>query len=230
MVVITGDTHRNFQRVASFCARLQTTIADTMIILGDAGINYFGGAEDFTLKRKLSKLPITLFCVHGNHERRPESVKTYQEKEWHGGIVYVEPQFPNLLFAKDGEIYDIAGKRCIVIGGAYSVDKSYRLAMGWHWWPDEQPSLEIKSRVEQRLEAEDWKIDVVLSHTCPLKYEPTEVFLQGIDQSHVDKSTELWLDSIEGRLNYKAWYCGHYHTNKVIDRMRLMFEELVEFR
>lgn len=38
------------------------------------------------------------------------------------------------------------------------------------------------------LSERDWKIDVVLSHTCPLRYEPTEVFLSMIDQSSVDKS------------------------------------------
>ena len=36
----------------------------------------------------------------------------------------------------------------------------------------------------------NWQVDVVFSHTCPLKYEPVEVFLPGIDQSTVDKSTE----------------------------------------
>ena len=129
--------------------------------------------------------------------------------------MYVEPQFPNLLFAKDGEIYNINGNRCIVIGGAYSVDKPYRLVMGWHWRPNEQPSPKIKARVEKRLEADGWKIDAVLSHTCPLKYEPTEVFIEGIDQSHVDKDTEVLLDSIEDRLDYGAWYCGYPPQNKI---------------
>ena len=229
MVIVSGDTHRDFKRVGALCDKLDTTAADTLILLGDAGINYFGGAKDFWFKHGLSKhLPITLFCVHGNHERRPESVGTYQEARWHGGVVYAEPQFPNLLFAKDGEIYDIAGKKCIAIGGAYSVDKPLRLAQGWHWFADEQPSQEIKARVEQRLASEGWKVDVVLSHTCPLKYEPRETFLQGVDQSGVDKSTEQWLDSIEDRLTYQSWYCGHFHTSKVVDRMRFMFEDFIE--
>ncbi|MCL1810162.1 MAG: RHS repeat protein [Clostridiales bacterium] len=43
-----------------------------------------------------------------------------------------------MLFAKDGEVYDFDGKRCVAIGGAYSVDKQVRLAQGWGWWPDEQ--------------------------------------------------------------------------------------------
>ena len=73
--------------------------------------------------------------------------------------------------------------------------------------------------------ARDWKIDVVLSHTCPLRYEPTEVFLPMIDQSSVDKSTEQWLDTIESRLHYERWYCGHYHTDKEIDKIRFMFQD-----
>ncbi|MCL2301562.1 MAG: metallophosphoesterase [Firmicutes bacterium] len=224
MVVLTGDTHGKFNRVWDYCKKMTTSRAEIMVILGDAGINFSGGARDEMVKRDLRNLPITLLCVHGNHEMRPESAGGYEEIEWHGGIVYVEPQYPNLLFAKDGEVYDIAGQRCIVIGGAYSVDKPYRLARGWPWFADEQPSEEIKARVEQRLAAVGWKVDIVLSHTCPLKYEPTETFIKGIDQSGVDKSTEIWLDSIEEQLAYEHWYCAHYHIAKKVDRVRFLFE------
>lgn len=62
-----------------------------------------------------------------------------------------------------------------------------------------------------------------MSHTCPLKYEPIEMFLTMIDQSTVDKSTEIWLDSIEERVKYKAWFCGHWHTNKRIDKMHFLY-------
>ena len=182
------------------------------------------------MKHDLAELPITMFCIHGNHERRPESFGSYQETEWHGGMIYREPAFPSLLFAKDGEIYDIGGKRCIVIGGAYSVDKAVRLANNWGWWSDEQPSAEVKRRVEYRLDTEGWRVDIVLSHTAPLKYEPREVFLSCIDDSSVDKSTEVWLDAIEDRLDYDQWYCGHYHTNKSIDKIRFLFEDFMEFR
>ena len=70
---------------------------------------------------------------------------------------------------------------------------------------------------------------MVLSHTTPLKYEPVEVFMSGVDQGSVDKSTEIWLDGIEDRLEYKKWYCGHYHTEKKIDKLEIMFEKFDEF-
>lgn len=66
---------------------------------------------------------------------------------------------------------------------------------------------------------------MVLSHTVPLRYEPTEAFIPGIDQSQVDKSTEEWLGEIEKKLKYERWYAGHYHTEKVIDKLRIMFND-----
>lgn len=35
------------------------------------------------------------------------------------------------IYEIDGDIFEINGKQCIVIGGAYSVDKFYRLHNGW---------------------------------------------------------------------------------------------------
>ncbi len=229
MIVLTGDTHGCFDRIIDFCGRMQTTPEDIMIILGDVGFNYFGTSRDRKQKEMVSQLPITLFCIHGNHENRPEHFPSYQLSEWHGGTVWTEPQYPNIIFAKDGEIYDIGGLRTIVIGGAYSVDKPIRLARGYGWWADEQPSDETKARVEAALQAVDWNVDVVLSHTTPLKYEPREVFLPGVNQALVDKSTEEWLDTIEERLTYKRWFCGHYHTNKRVDRLQILFEEYAEW-
>ena len=124
----------------------------------------------------------------------------------------------------DGALYNIDGLRCIAIGGAYSVDKYYRIESGYAWFADEQPSDAIKNYVNNQLLSVSHKVDVVFSHTCPFKYEPREMFLSCIDQATVDDSTEKWLDSIEDKLDYKAWYCGHWHTNKRIDKMHFLFE------
>ena len=138
----------------------------------------------------------------------------------------MEDDYPNLLFAKDGEIFDLEGRKAIVIGGAYSVDKYYRLRNGMNWFQDEQPSDEIKRQTEQALENCQWKVDLVLSHTCPQKYVPIEAFLPGLDQSMVDHSTEEWLDTIEDRLDYQSWYCGHWHIDKRIDKLHFMMRSV----
>ncbi len=228
MIFVTGDTHGQFGHIKEFCERLQTKREDILIILGDAGINYSGGWRDAKKKRLLGSLQITIFCIHGNHEKRPETIDTYREKIWYGGSVYYEEIYPNLLFAKDGELFDFDGRNTIAIGGAYSVDKMVRLMYDYEWWADEQPSEEVKSYVERQLDKMEWKVDVVLSHTAPLKFEPVEMFQKGIDQSKVDKTTEAWLDHIEDKLDYGKWYCGHYHTEKKIDKLEIMFENFGE--
>ncbi len=229
MIYITGDTHARFDRIIRFCERVKPKPSDTMIILGDAGFNYYGDWRDQHNKELVSRLPLTVFSIHGNHEERPNNIPSYRTVEWNGGRVYVEDAYPNLLFAVDGEIYDLNGQSTIVIGGAYSIDKPYRLAMGWHWWPDEQPTPAVKQRVEEALAARGWKVDAVLSHTVPLRYEPTEVFMTGVDQSLVDKTTETWLGEIEEKIDYGHWYAGHYHTNKDVDRMTILFEQIREW-
>ena len=153
MILVTGDIHGEVHRVADAVARFGLGSEDTIVLLGDVGMNYYGNKRgDRHRKKRLNNLGVTMFCIHGNHEMRPETIVTYHETQWHGGAVYVEEEFPNLLFAKDGEVYDIAGKKAIVIGGAYSVDKWYRLQCDLHWFLDEQPSAEIKNRVEQKLD------------------------------------------------------------------------------
>lgn len=212
-----------------FCRRNKTTKDDIIIILGDAGINYSEGLFDEKVKKKLDKIPITIFCIHGNHEQRASEISTYQEIEWNGGVVYIENKHPSILFAKDAEVYVLNGKKSIAIGGAYSIDKYFRIRRCMPWYANEQPDEIIKGRVEEKLEQNQWKIDVVLSHTVPRKYEPSEVFLKRIDQSLVDKTTENWLDLIEDRLDYSKWYAGHYHTEKKIEKLQILYESVEEF-
>lgn len=226
MIYYTGDIHGDIHILTGFIQRHRLTEQDVIVVLGDAGLNYYGNDRgDKKKKHQLNRHGVTIFCIHGNHEMRPQTIPSYEEREWRGGIVYEECDFPNILFAKDGEIYDLDGYKSIVIGGAYSVDKFYRLMRGAAWFPDEQPSPETKNQVETVLDKINWQVDQVLSHTCPTKYTPTEMFLPQIDQSTVDHSTEEWLDTIEDRLTYQRWYCGHWHVNKHIDKMHFLFHD-----
>lgn len=227
MFYITGDTHGDFKQVAQFCFEKPTSKDDVMIILGDAGINYYG-QDDKDFKTALSELPITLFCIHGNHEMRPQSISTYRTIEFYGGSAFMEPAYPNLVFAKDGETY-LFNKQVLVIGGAYSVDKFQRIITGHRWFPDEQPDNIIKQTVEQKLVQLNNKIEVVLTHTCPFSVMPTEAFIPGLKPELVDNSTEKWLEQIKQKLEFNDWYCGHFHINKDLDKFHFLFDKIEEF-
>lgn len=198
-----------------------------LIVLGDVGINYYLNEEDKNYKEYLKKLNLKLFYVRGNHEERPENISTYKEVEMFGGKVFIEEEYPNLIFAKDVETYNIDGKKILVIGGAYSVDKQYRLLHGYKWFKDEQLTKEEMVTILDKVKGKHF--DIVLTHTCPYKYEPRKVFMQGLDQSKVDKSMEHFLDKVEENINYDKWYCGHYHTEKQVDKLDFMFGRIKIF-
>lgn len=228
MIYLTSDTHGKFAHLMDFLQSGEIFKDDVLIILGDTGFNY-DAIPNSGLRRKapMNYYNIPILCLQGNHELRPEHIDTYHEVEWNGGIVYKEDKYPNLLFAKDGEVYTIDGKEILVCGGAYSVFKDYRIAHGLRWYPDEQPSAEIKMRVEQQLEQRNWHIDIMLTHTCPSKAVPKEKYISVVDQSTVDTGTEDWLDAIEDRLNYTAWYCGHWHIEKQVENVHFVYKNII---
>ena len=223
MICITGDVHRDFYRLYS----IEKNKNNMLIILGDSGINYYLNEEDNKLKKYLNDMNIKLFCIQGNHEERPENISSYKEVDMFEGKVFIEEKYRNLIFAKNGELYTLDGKSVLVIRGAYSVDKDYRLAYGHRWFKDEQLTESEKEEILRKYSGKH--VDIILSHTCPLKYEPTEVFMKGLDQSKVDKSMEIFLDKIEENIDYDKWYCGHFHTEKQIDKLEFMFGRIKLF-
>ena len=242
-VYITGDKHRNFAKVKSFCHDMNTRKKDILIILGDAGFNFYDDQRDDNLKKEISNLNITLFCLHGNKENRPQNVGTYGIRSFCGGKVLYEPKYPNIFFAIDGEIYTFDGKKYMVVGGAHSVDKLRCLEEGTPFWHDEMPDNKIKKMVEDNLANEDNRIYGMLTHTCPLGYLPTEMFVSTRQNASIkrkpkkvkskkffkpdiDRSTEEWLGVLEKKIDYEVWFCGHYHIDKQLDKIQMMYHEI----
>ncbi|MGN1081129.1 MAG: serine/threonine protein phosphatase [Acutalibacteraceae bacterium] len=237
-IYITGDKHRNFKKIIRFCRRNKTSEKDILIILGDSGINYFCNENDKRLKNKLSKLKITLFCIYGNKEKRPSDIEGMRTRIFHGGRVYYEPDFRNILYAYDGDVFEFKNKNYIVIGGAHSVDKTRCIELGRPFWENEMPGLKIKRYVRKQLNTLENSVHGVLSHTCPIDYIPTEMFVSNNKkrakklrfEPDIDRSTERWLGKIEKTINYSIWYCGHYHTDKTVEKIHMLYDGIEKLR
>ena len=210
-VFVMGDIHGQVGRVRDFCKEEKTTTNDILILLGDAGFNYNFNEYDRARKEFVSKLPITLLCIHGNHEERPDNIKSYVVKSYEKFQCncWVEDEYPNILFPFDGKMV-INGKKFLVMGGAYSIDKYYRLSSGQPWFESEQMSEDTKNYIRALVQYET-DFDYVLTHTAPTSEEPTFLFLPGIDQSTVEKGVEIFLEEIKRKIKFKHWYFGHYH-------------------
>ena len=202
-----------------------------LIILGDAGINFYLNKTDLKNKKIINNQGFTLYCVRGNHEERPENlgyIEHWYDENVKGYVMY-EPDYPNIKYFEDGNAYEICGKSVLVIGGAYSVDKWYRLHRAGvtnkldkdylnprktGWFPDEQLLDWEMTTIEKDHFGKHY--DVILTHTCPISWEPTDLFLPGLDQSGVDKTMELWLDEVKQNVDWNIWIFGHYHGDQLV--------------
>ena len=211
--IITGDTHSQFSRFKSLGNMPNTAV----IILGDAGINYHLDERDLSAKRYLAKFLFTFYCVRGNHEVRPSDVDS-MKRIWDdevSGFVWIEDDFPNIRYFDDWGVYWIDGLRTLVIGGAYSVDKPYRLANGWKWHANEQLTAKEMDECARTAMATKHGFDLILSHTCPRSLQPTDLFLGCIDQSAVDSTMEDWMDRLGRMVEWKHWLFAHYHADRI---------------
>jgi 3-oxoacid CoA-transferase subunit A len=247
--VFTGDTHggvganiriSNIHKNMPECKPSETGV----IILGDAGLNFYLNKTDKKQKRMLNSQGYTIYCVRGNHEERPENIDTYHlEYDANvGNMVWVEEEFPNIKFFADGGNYVIDGHPCLVIGGGYSVDKYWRLRRAGYsaaeaniadpkkcgWFKDECLTQEEMTAIFKSNQGK--KFDFVLSHTCPYSWQPTDLFLGCIDQSTVDNSMEIWMDELKETFNWNIWLFGHFHADRIerphVEQMYMDYELL----
>ena len=240
---LLGDIHGDATPIKDFYEKNRERLSidfgnNYIILLEEVGANFvLKGQRDIKFKKALSKYPFTYICLRGNHEARVQKIMKLNPDKWeikkkYGGEVYVEKEYPQIEYLSDQPaVYEFCGYKTFSIPGAYSVDKWYRLSHGWTWYEDEQLSEEEMNN-GRNIKAEEKAFDLVISHTCPMIYEPRDLFLSGIDQSMVDKTMEQYLSEIEFDLDYKRWVWGHFHADRLYPwnegkQMLMLFNENV---
>lgn len=229
---ITGDLHGSFGMLYRLPEDIRCNPGVGVIILGDAGWNFFLNKTDVHHKKEFhDNCAFTVYCVRGNHEARPQSIKG-MEAIWDSNVngeVYCEPDYPRIRYFFDYGHYNIGGLNTLVIGGAYSVDKGYRLARAGiidekdnnpkktGWWANEQ--LSAGERAMAMIIAEHWEWDLILTHTCPKSWQPTDLFLSSVDQDSVDSTMEEWMEVCikqNPKVKWYMWMFGHYHDDRLV--------------
>lgn len=232
--IVTGDTHGgmstitrvgNIARNMPECKPEETGI----IILGDAGLNFYLNKTDKKYKKMLNNMGYHIYCVRGNHEQRPELIAgMHLENDFQvGNMTWMEEEFPNIRYFADGGNYIIGGHPTLVIGGAYSVDKYWRLIRAGYskndgdiadpkkcgWFKDECLTQEEMVAIYEGNKGK--KFDLVLTHTCPFEWEPTDLFLGCIDQTTVNTDMEVWMDFFKDYIDWNVWLFGHFHADRI---------------
>jgi len=224
-IFVTGDIHGDFSDLANRIQRIpDVSKDDLLIILGDCGFfyyHYYGNTiKDLRFQEFVSQLPITILTIQGNHEM-PYKEMPAEKIELFGGEGY---QTAGIYFAENGTELCINGKKFLVIGGAYSVDKEIRILRKYAWWEREELTDAELEEIENHVVGK--KYDYVLTHTCPLNFMPREMFLSYVDQSKVENRTEKALQRIHDTIGFDRWYCGHFHTDKIDGKVELFFRSV----
>ena len=228
MIYITGDMHGDIQTFKNIIGKITCKLENTLIVLGDLGANYYLNKTDKKFKNIISQYNINLFVIRGNHDANPANLNYMKEIKKYENIGYIEEEYPNIFYAKNGEVYNIENNTFLVLGGAYSVDKWYRLEKGYKWFADEQMTEEEKQSFWNK---NITKVDTILSHTCPYANRPIHLFLTQIDQSTVDNSMENFLDEVKLKVEYKNWFFGHYHADeKVEEDMYMLYNGIIHYK
>lgn len=229
--LVRGDAHGNFTWMANGCLDDYAPDETAIIILGDCGFDFYLNKTDLRKKQEVDARGYYIYWLRGNHEARPQDIEGYEvifDENVHGEV-YCDARFPHLRAFMDYGLYDINGYNCFIIGGAYSVDKHWRLERAGlteetnnpkktGWFSNEQLTMEEMQDCEKMIKtfkATGKNVDFVMSHTCPLDWQPRDLFLGAIDQSKVDSSMESWMNELKDKFDWNVWLFGHYHADRI---------------
>ena len=192
-----GDCHGEDRWVAHVLKRAEAGGAKVAWALGDfgywchtpSGVRFLDRVQGYAEGRG-----IDLIFLRGNHENQEQLALLAD------GATGLVPVRPNVAFAPDGTIWEHAGLRFAVAGGAPSIDMDQRTP-GLDWWPTETLSVAGSERL-----AAAGPVDVVLAHDCPL-----EVAMSGLhDWPPGDAHREV-MSSVADLLTPRWWFSAHYH-------------------
>ena len=186
--LIVGDVHGYFGYLNILINQKQP---DLVICCGDFG--YWPNVPSIKFKPKPQGSKI--LWIDGNHEDH-WSLRDRKTDELRKDVIYM-PR---------GSTYTLDdGRKILFMGGADSIDKNVR-RLGYDWFPEEV----ISQKDLENLPNE--KIDIVISHTCPLELVGE---MLGYRDKDIEPSNHA-LSYIYNRYNPKRWYFGHWHCHKDI--------------
>lgn len=243
-IVVSGDIHGDFTQLVFKCC-VQYEMKDTLIIVaGDCGFGFERpGHYENIYKRcssRLTKNNNWIVFVRGNHDNP--------------AYFNIAPiKHPRWMTVPDYTILKACGHTILCVGGAISVDRTYRKNSKYYheyqqsdsmepnvYWADEPPKFDQGS-----LDIIDKQcaIDTVITHTSPSFCEKTShIGLEDWakrDESLLDnvKQERTAMDNLLGYLYSKNhplsyWFYGHFHQSwfSEIDGVKYNLLDCMELR
>ena len=248
MIFITGDTHGDYGRfsVKNFPEQKQMTKDDFVIICGDFGGVWDGDKSERYWLDWLSEKPFTVLFADGNHENF-DYLYQFPVVDFYGGKVHKIAE--NIYHLMRGYVFTFDENKFFVFGGGKSHDindgildeKDYpsmkELMIDYHmrsmrgqmlrinhvsWWKQEMPCDDEYKNGINNLKEHNFKVDYVISHCLP----ESIVKKLGIDRDS-DSLTEYFDRLLADGLEFRQWFAGHYHEEKISENFNVLYKNII---
>lgn len=213
-IVYVGDIHGNFNALHRL---IKISNGDVVITVGDFGFwraKLMGFNDHQYIHQYFDRFPVPVYFCDGNHEDHDQLTQLVAA---HGNAGPIDVG-NNVFYMPRGSTLNLGGLNHMFIGGAYSIDRHARLEhVTWF----EQEQLSSRDLVNIDL---NQHIDVIISHTCPLRTLKTVCDSVNIDIGNVTvKSTEKLLDQVFDIYTPRRWVFGHWHGHCQFELDRCQF-------
>lgn len=223
MIYVTGDTHADIDMSKLsgkyFPEGKALTKSDYVIICGDFGLVWDGSSREKWWQKWLAERPWTTLFVDGNHENF-DMLETLPVEEKFG--TPVSRINDSIYWLRRGEVYDIDGRSFFAMGGATSHDQGFRREFV-SWWRQEMPNAKEMEHALESLDRHDNEVDFVLTHCAPSSVQAR------VNPRYETDSLTDFLDVVRGKIRFKAWFFGHYHTDmENIAPFRALYHDIIK--
>lgn len=171
---MAGDTHGYIEHCQYLVRMALTEDCDRIFVLGDfgywehkeRGVDFLDQLDVYAGERGL-----TVYFLDGNHDKTSLLLEKYTKRDDEGFIIVR----PDIRYAWRGHRWTWDSVRFISLGGAYSIDKDWRLDLEevtndpqGHWFPEEEMSDEDMDVILE----DDSRVQVMLTHDKPRGSNP----------------------------------------------------------
>lgn len=192
--IILGDTHGNSLAFKDAVKVAVEYGADRIIQVGDFGVWGTDDGSEFIsdIQEELEGSNVHLYALPGNHE--DHLLWNEITHNWKGVLT------DNITLLPRTHTWIWDGKRFAVAGGAFSIDRAYRVK-GASWFEEETLTP------EEVYNYPDDKVDYLFTHDASSR-SPFPFNILEIPQSHDHR---LLIDTVLSRSMPNKHFHGHYH-------------------
>jgi hypothetical protein len=176
-ILMAGDTHGDLSHCEYLVRNALTETCDRIFVLGDfgywehqeSGVKFLDQLEEYAGERG-----VDVYFLDGNHDKTSLLTEKYTDKDGEGFIIVR----PHVKYAWRGHRWTWDSTRFISLGGAYSVDKDWRLDKEERfpgryppeslWFPEEEMSDEDMDVILE----DDSHANIILAHDKPRSSNP----------------------------------------------------------